>query len=328
MRPPFRPAAVLVVSLTLGGCSEMQSALMPAGSDAARIYVLTVVLTVGAALVLFAIALSLAIALGGGAKARSRLADRRSIWIGGIVFPSVVLTLLLGYGLWLMRASLSEARREPDLRIEVSGEQWWWRVAYVLPDGRRVREANEIRMPVGRDVEFILTSADVIHAFWIPALGGKMDMIPGRSNRLRLTATRVGTYRGQCAEYCGGPHALMAKDVVVMEPQDFDAWLAAPTASQPAGEVEARGSALFIAAGCGGCHAVRGTMAAGVIGPDLSRVGGRLSIAAATLPNTPANLARFIGNGQHIKPGNHMPPFSVLSPTDRDAIAAYLAGLK
>jgi cytochrome c oxidase subunit 2 len=328
MRSVLRASAILALGPVLAGCNEIQSALAPAGSDAARIHVLTLVLTAGASAVLCLVAAGLVIAIAGGEKTRALLADQRSIWIGGVVFPCVTLTLLLGYGLWLMRVSISEARTDPDMRIEVSGEQWWWRVTYVLPDGQRVREANEVRLPAGRDVEFVLTSADVIHAFWIPGLGGKMDMIPGRTNRLRLTATRAGTYRGQCAEYCGGPHALMAKDVVVMQPAAFEAWLAASPASQPAGETEARGSSLFLAAGCGGCHAVRGTPAAGTIGPDLSRIGGRLSIAAATVPNTPANLARFMADGQHVKPGNLMPSFNALPPADRNAIAAYLTGLK
>jgi cytochrome c oxidase subunit 2 len=328
MRSAGRLLSILVAGAVLAGCSEVQSALAPAGTDAARVLVLTLILTIGAAVVLFLVAAGLAIAIAGGGRARALLADHRIIWIGGIVFPSVTLSLLLGYGLWLMRTSISEARSEPHLRIEVSGEQWWWRVTYVLPNGQRLQEANEIRMPVGRDVEFVLTSADVIHAFWVPALGGKMDMVPGRSNRLRLTASRAGTYRGQCAEYCGGAHALMAKDVVVMERPAFETWLAAPAPSAPANEAEARGASLFIAAGCGACHTVRGTPATGAIGPDLTRMGGRLSIAAATLPNTPANLARFIADGQHVKPGNLMPPFNALSPAERAAIAAYLTSLK
>ena len=144
--------------------------------------------------------------------------------------------------------------------------------------------ANEIRIPAGRQVEIELSSADVIHSFWVPSLAGKVDMIPGTVNRMRLRAAQTGTYRGQCAEYCGGPHALMAFHVVVLEPDQFESWLAGqrqPAAAQRTA-LQRRGEGLFLSTGCGGCHAIRGTKAAGTIGPDLTHVGGRLSIAAAT----------------------------------------------
>src|SRR5690606_33742947 len=114
---------------------------------------------------------------------------------------------------------------EPGLRVHVEGRQWWWRISYETPGGGKVESANEIRIPLDREVEFVLTSPDVIHSFWVPSLGGKLDMIPGRVNRLRLTAERPGVYRGQCAEYCGGPHALMGLDIIAMPPNDFDNWL-------------------------------------------------------------------------------------------------------
>lgn len=327
MKDPWRSMAMAASALAFTGCAGDQSALSPAGDETSRFVILTLLLIGVTAVILGGVVALAGIALHGSDAARAALAKPATIWIGGIAFPIVVLSLLLAGGLWLMRGTVEAARREPDLRIEVTGLQWWWRVDYVLADGRRLREANEIRMPADRDVEFRLTSADVIHSFWIPSLGGKMDIIPGRTNLLRLTARQPGILRGQCAEYCGGPHALMAKDVVVMEPAAFDEWLAAAPA-EPSGETERRGRALFLAAGCGACHAVRGTPAAGLIGPDLSRIGARRSIAAATLPNTPANLAAFIADGPHIKPGNLMPPFAILSAGDRQAIAAYLSSLK
>lgn len=148
------------------------------------------------------------------------------------------------------------------VQIEVVGEQWWWRVIYRDDEGRRIESANEIRIPVGREVEFKLTSADVIHSFWVPNLGGKLDMLPGRTTTLRLSADRPGVYRGQCAEYCGGAHALMAMEVVAVPEADFTAWLAAEAtpAPPPADEIQRRGQALFAAAGCGACHAVRGQL--------------------------------------------------------------------
>jgi cytochrome c oxidase subunit II len=224
----------------------------------------------------------------------------------------------------VMRSTIAQADTKADVTIYVVGEQWWWRVAYAGPDGMPIAEANEVRLPVGRTVEMVLTSPDVIHSAWIPALAGKVDMIPGRTNRMRLVVDRPGLYRGQCAEYCGGPHALMAFDVIGLEPPDFERWLAAP----PPGPGPARGRELFLASGCGACHAVRGTPARGMVGPDLTRVGGRRTIAAGTLPTSREAMARFIRDGEHVKPGNLMPPFAIFTPEDLDAVAAYLMSLR
>jgi cytochrome c oxidase subunit 2 len=242
----------------------------------------------------------------------------------------VTLTALLTYGVWVMRADIAPAATPPQLRIEVSGELWWWRIAYIDWRGHRIAGANEIRIPVGREVEFILTSPDVIHSFWVPKLGGKLDMIPGRTNTLRLTADQPGVHRGQCAEYCGGAHARMAFEVIAMPAQEFDSWFATVDgpATEPADATARRGRDLFLAAGCGACHAVRGTPAEGRIGPDLTRVGARRFIAAASLPTTPGHLAQFIENNQHLKPGNRMPSFRIFKPDELEAIALYLAGLK
>lgn len=244
---------------------------------------------------------------------------------GGIVFPTIVLVVLLIHGLRLM-PSLRAA--DGGLSIDVSGEQWWWRVTYRPVDGEPVESANEIRLPRGERVEFVLSSPDVIHSFWIPSIGGKMDMIPGRMNHLVLEPTETGRYRGVCAEFCGTSHALMAFSVVVMEPAAFEAWLAAEAGPAAARPSAADGAALFQAYGCGGCHAIRGTEARGVIGPDLTHVGGRETIAAGILPNTPEAIARWISNPREIKPGAHMPGFGMAPERDIQAIAAYLGGLE
>jgi cytochrome c oxidase subunit 2 len=183
---------------------------------------------------------------------------------------------------------------------------------------------------VGRPVEFLLTTADVIHSFWAPSLGGKLDMIPGRENRLVLEASRAGIYRGQCAEYCGGPHALMAFDVVAHEPAEFDRWLATQVrpAAAPADDTRRRGLEVFMQSGCAACHTIRGTEAAGLIGPDLTHVGSRLSLAAATLPNNPGALSAWVAHAQAIKPGVFMPSFEILSGPELTALSAYLEGLK
>lgn len=318
---PFLP-------LALAACTDRQSVMAAQGPEAERIALLAGIVFLGAAVIMVVVMAALWLALRGTPGQRAALAGEKAIRIGGIAFPAVTLTVLLGYGLWLMRESLAD--QPPGLRIEVTGEQWWWRLGYRGEDSAAVAEANEIRIPVGVEVEFELRSADVIHSFWVPSLGGKLDMIPGRINRLRLKAERAGVYRGQCAEYCGGPHALMALEIIAVPQVEFDAWLAAGRRPAPApeGEAERRGAELFLAAGCGSCHAVRGTAAEGAIGPDLSRVGGRRFLAAATIPAGRENLARFITHGQDLKPGNLMPPFRLLAPAELDALVAYLVSLK
>jgi cytochrome c oxidase subunit 2 len=316
-------------ALALSGCSEMQSALAPAGDEASRIALLTWILFAGAAVILLIVCVALFLALKGSERSRRALRSETAIRLGGIAFPVVTLTVLLGYGVWLMRETIA-SDRPAALRIEVTGEQWWWRVAYAAGEGQAFSEANEIRLPVGREVDLVLRSADVIHSFWAPSLGGKLDMIPGRTNSLRLKAERPGIYRGQCAEYCGGPHALMALEIVAMPEAEFELWLR-KGASQPAaagGNSERRGAELFQSAGCGACHAIRGTLAVGAIGPDLSRVGARRFLAAATVPNTTENLVRLIAHGQSIKPGNLMPEFGVFSEEELRALATYLTSLK
>jgi cytochrome c oxidase subunit 2 len=263
---------------------------------------------------------------------RHPLSDRASghliLW-GGAVLPSTVLAFLLGYALWLMPSlrPWTASTRAPGLRIEVVAEQFWWRVSYFpAGGGGAVISANEIRVPVGQRVEFTLKSNDVIHSFWIPSLGGKMDMIPGRTNRLSLMATKGGVFRGPCAEYCGISHALMAFSVVAMDQEAFRQWLSAQMA--PAKAVSTGGRDAFLTNGCGACHTIKGTEAMGVVGPDLSHVGSRATLGAGILPNNAASIRRFIIEPDKIKPGVGMPAFGMLPREEIDAIAAYLARLK
>jgi cytochrome c oxidase subunit II len=232
---------------------------------------------------------------------------------GGAVVPTLVLGIVVVYGLAPIPALLAPAP-EGSLKIFVSGEQWWWRVRYE-PAGRdAVVLANEIRLPVGRPVQFLLESPDVIHSFWIPSLAGKIDMIPGRVTRLAVTPTKTGVFRGVCAEYCGTSHALMSFYVVVEEPEAFERWLvreAAP-AAPPSTPDAARGQELFLANGCGACHMIRGTPARGVVGPDLTHIGSRLSIGAGILPNNAETLMRWIARTDHVKPAVIMPAFGML----------------
>ncbi|MBI3298220.1 MAG: cytochrome c oxidase subunit II [Elusimicrobia bacterium] len=323
-----RVPAPIACAAWLSGCAGPQSALDPAGRGAERLAELFWWMAGGAAVVWLAVAALAVYAVRGGARRAGGGAQRALIVWGGAVVPTLVLGALLAYGLSILPGLLASAP-PGALRISVTGEQWWWRVRYESP-GEAVELANEIRLPAGEPVEFTLRSADVLHSFWIPSLGGKMDMFPGRETRLLLEPTRPGRLRGVCAEYCGESHALMAFDVVVLEKPEFARWLAAQRrpAAVPAGGAAARGGELFGANGCAACHTVRGTGADGVVGPDLTHAGGRLSIAAGTLPPGRAGFGRWLAKTHEVKPGALMPHFGMLPPEDLTALAAYLEALR
>lgn len=305
----------------------MQSTLAPGGPAAEGFVTLATVLAAGAAVILVLVmALLVHGALGEPRRASTEL------WVigGGILFPVIVLSALLGY------EGLTHALAGPAPpgapRIEVEGRQWWWEVRYLAPsgDGDAVVTANEIHIPTGAAVELILTTPDVIHSFWVPSLAGKVDMVPGRRNRLTLQADREGRYRGQCAEFCGVQHAQMALLVVAVPAATFQTWLAreAAPAVAPATPELARGHDAFLAHGCGGCHTIRGTAALGKLGPDLTHVGSRRTLAAGTVVNHVEALSAWVASGQQIKPGNRMPSFAHLDPDTVGAVAAYMASLR
>lgn len=219
----------------------------------------------------------------------------------------------------------------PDaLRVTVTGHQWWWAVEYPGHSADEVATtANEIHVPIGRPVVIELRSTDVIHSLWVPSLGPKRDLIPGRTNTLRLQADRPGVYRGQCAEFCGAQHAKMAFEVVAEPPARFAEWLANQRSSPPppADSVAQRGEQAFLNGSCPLCHAVAGTPAGGNIGPDLSHFASRGTIAAGTRPNTLGNLSGWIVDPQSMKPGTQMPP-NALTPADLHALTTYLESLR
>jgi cytochrome c oxidase subunit II len=313
----------LAIRIPLG---LMQSVLSPAGPAAQDIARLTSLLTIGAALILLAVMVLVAL----GAR-RDPAPVNEGLWVvgGGVVFPVVVLSALFLYSMRLSDALMSPA--DPAaLRVEVDGRQWWWEVRYPGPDGGSVVAANEVRIPTGTTVEVVVTSPDVIHSFWVPSLGGKTDMIPGRASRLTLRADRAGIYRGQCAEYCGTQHAQMALVLVAEAPEAFAAWLLAEAAPAPAPATAdaARGLEAFMAQGCGACHTIRGTEARGRLGPDLTHLASRRTLAAGSLGNDTRTIRAWLAAGSALKPGNRMPSYAHLDTATLDAITAYLATLR
>ncbi len=297
----------------------LQSVLDPHGPVAQAIADSAWLLFVGAA-VIFVLVLALAAwAIFAPPARRTWLASAGFVIAAGIVFPVLVLGSLLIYS-FLYRDAVEGA--EGSLRIDVVGHQWWWQVRYFNPAGELEFEtANEIRLPVGKPVALQLSTADVLHSFWVPNLAGKLDMVPGRVNRLRLQADRAGLFRGQCAEYCGSAHALMALYVVAQDAADFDEWRARQR--KPA----AASNAVFMAR-CAACHTVRGTSASGALAPDLTHIGSRLSLGAGLLPNTPEALARWLSSTQHLKPGSLMPTIEGLDESGWRSLLAYLEALQ
>ncbi|MFQ5679117.1 MAG: cytochrome c oxidase subunit II [Gemmatimonadota bacterium] len=334
MRPSqLRPIALLIlVVLVLQACGGVypQSALHPSSDFATRVHDLFVGIFWWAVVVFVVVEGVLLYVL---LRFRERPGDARPrpvhgntpLEIGWTLAPALILVAI---AIPTIKTIFVVDGPPPDdpLTVEVVGKQWWWEFRYPELD---LVTANEAHIPVGRPVEFRLRSADVVHSFWIPRLGGKRDLVPGRENAIWLTADSAGTYLGQCAEFCGIAHALMGMRVVAEEPAAFRTWverMRAP-AAEPVSEEARQGKELFLRSACIGCHRVAGTPAAGTVGPDLTHVGSRSTLAAGLLPNTPEELARWIQNPQQIKPGNFM---LGLGLTDEQAarIAAYLSGLK
>jgi cytochrome c oxidase subunit II len=250
--------------------------------------------------------------------------ERAWVLFGGAAVPALILAGTFALTLGVYRASMTSAPL--PLTIEVIGHQWWWEVRY--PE-QQVILANEIHLPIGRPVKILLQSSDVIHSFWVPNLAGKTDAIPGVTNATWLQADAPGTWRGTCAEYCGTQHARMALSVVAQPGTDFTRWLANERAlsTAPTDSVTREGAHAFLTSQCVYCHTVRGTPATGRVGPDLTHIGARLTLASGTLPNTRGNLAGWIANPDRIKPGTKM-PYVAMDAERLLAIVTYLESLK
>jgi cytochrome c oxidase subunit 2 len=303
--------------------------LRPAGAAAVAIADLGVVIIIGALVIFIATMALLAHVLRRGGTPQTRLSPARWIVGAGVVFPAVVLAALLAYtGTQAQRWAPMQATTETV--VAVTGKMWWWEVRYRDPSGDEIFSANEVRIPLGREVTIGLTTSDVIHSFWIPALAGKVDMVPGRVHQLRLRPLKAGVYRGPCAEYCGTQHAKMALSVIVMAPEEFDRWLEqqAKPGVAPTSALAIEGQQLFLAHRCDACHSVRGIGATSSMGPDLTHVASRLTIGAGELPVQREAFEHWVANVQRIKPGAHMPDYSHLGNDALASISAFLERLK
>ena len=252
----------------------------------------------------------------GGAAVRRDGTGPALRWIyAGLALTTLTLGVFVTATMVTMAAIRAPATT-PAVTVSITGHQWWWEARYSAAEvSRTFTTANELHIPVGEPVRIVLNSADVIHSFWVPALGGKMDLIPGQTNAMWIEADHRGVYRGICNEYCGLQHAHMAFRVFADAPEDFAAWWDRQLndAPEPQTEALARGEALFVRE-CGACHAVRGTVANGAFGPDLSHLMDRTTLASGTLPNTVGHLSAWIADPQHLKPGTTMPNPDISGP--------------
>jgi len=332
---------LLVVAPGLArAAAPAQSALDPAGIQAARIHDLWL-LTLGLCSLVFAAVLAaLLLALwraqrgtaGTPADVTSLVYPEPRMKRNVLIAVGVSATLLFGLVLadvqtdrLLGRMPLNDA-----VHIEMTAHQWWWEARYDDADPSKMfTTANELHIPVGRPVIITLRSSDVIHTFWLPSLHGKKDMIPGRTSLIRLRADRAGVYRGQCAEFCGLEHALMAFLVTADDNERYEAWADAQRreASNVLDAQQSRGRQVFMERSCVMCHTVQGIGANALFGPDLTHVASRQTLASGVLPNDRQHLAAWITQPQKLKPGTNMPA-TALSPEELESLLAFIETLK
>jgi len=332
--------ALGVTALQLAACRGVQPMLAPGGPQATSIAHLGwfILITFSAVTIVMWVLIFWVAARRRGTLAEhapyDAPSDKRWVVIGGFLIPTIILCTIFVVTLNTMKAfpmGDNEAHARPP-EIVVTGHQWWWEIEYRFGDGvaERVVDANELHLPTGQPVDIELQTRDVIHSFWIPRLHGKVDLVPGFENHIRIQVDRPGLYRGECAEYCGPQHAHMILLVDAQPPSDFQAWLARerqPSAG-PADPVAARGEHVFMANACVLCHSIRGTEAHGLVGPDLTHLASRKAIASNAFPNRRGFLAAWVTHAQSMKPNAAMPSVTAFNGDDLRALVTYLEGLK
>ena len=328
------PAALALVASGCGGKEEYPQTMYAPASDYADAILdlqnLTLYLGIGVSLVVFALLayILLRFRYHPDAPEPQQVHGNTTLEIAWTLVPALLIAVIAVPTVRTIFSTQAEASADA-LSIDVIGYQWWWAFRYPLENGDTVVTANEIHVPVGRQVELRITAADVLHSFWVPQMGGKRDLIPNRINRIVFTPSEPGLYLGQCAEFCGESHALMRMRLIAHEPEDFERWLAneARPAVEPADSAVMLGQQLVTAGTCAGCHTIQGTNAAFArLGPDLTHFARRRSLAAGVLENNAENLAAWIDNPQAIKPGALMPDLG-LSDQEIRYIVAYLQTL-
>jgi cytochrome c oxidase subunit II len=330
-RLPLR-AVLGTLVLALGGCAwDTPMSTVVAHSDFARaiLHVYSIVTWATAIIgVLVFVALFVTVvrfrARPGDTTLPRQTRGHTLLEIAWTIAPALALLVIAIPTIQVVFRTQSAATPPDALQVTVRGWQWWWEFRYPQLD---LVTANELHLPAGRRVVLKLDGPDVIHSFWIPQLGGKRDIIPGRLNQITLTPERPGEYWGQCAEFCGASHANMGMRAIVQTAADFDAWVAQQRAAPAEAEgPAAAGKAVFAASACVGCHTIKG-VSAGMLGPDLTHFGSRAMLAAGMWPNTPDNVAAWVKDPQRLKPGVKMPALG-LTDDQAQAIAAYLTSLK
>ena len=333
------PAASVLLSSC--GLNTHQSALDSAGMQANRLEDLWWMFFYITAAVYLIVMAVLLVAILRTRKVTERTApeikpdENRERRAGNVVKAAVAITVITLFALMVTsfrtgRAINSLQTAPNPLSIKITGNQWWWNITYVdAAPTNNIQTANELHLPVGRPVKLELTSTDVIHSFWLPNMHGKKDLIPNYPTTFYFEPDTIGTYTGQCAEFCGYQHAKMRFNVVVESQEDFDKWVAAQrtTPPPPSNDVLQKGQQIFLTSTCIQCHAIQGTLANGSVGPNLTHVASRTFLAAGSLPNTEANLRNWITDPQKIKPGNRM-PMNTFSDEDLNALVAYIESLK
>lgn len=323
-----RMSGLLGMIMLLTACSGSQSMLDAAGTGAREtlsvwwlmFWLGTAVFVAVLALLWFAVSRTT-----GSERNTSRNTRTRMVILGGIVMPVIIVAIVFVFSTRGLVA-IGDLRGDDSVTIDIVAHQFWWEVSY--PDEGFVT-ANEIHIPVGESVDVRLTSEDVIHSFWVPSLHGKIDVMPGHTTSITLRADEVGTFRGQCAQFCGVQHANMAFLVIAQEADEFQAWAAhqaEPAVAVPEDEAIVRGQDIYMSSMCVYCHTVRGTASSGTLGPDLTHFNSRETIGAGILENNRGNLAGWIVDPQEIKPGNHMPGIT-LTGDELDALLDYLESL-
>jgi cytochrome c oxidase subunit 2 len=329
--------AWLIIAAPVSAASAQQRMLAPAGPAAKEIaslgwFVLILSLAV-LAVMWFLIAVVLTRPRGSLREHAPADTGGGQHWIifGGFLFPALTLASMYVYSLKSMSDFPLNKGMDGAPQIRVTGHQWWWEIQYLYgPLHDHFVTADELHIPVGTTVDIDLYSADVIHSFWVPALHGKVDMIPGRPNRIRVEASRPGTFRGQCAVYCGDEHAKMILLVVAQNQADFQKWLADSRrpAVTPTTDYLMAGQQAYMSAACSLCHTIKGTLSQGTVGPDLTHIASRRMIASNWLPNNTADLAAWITHARSLKPAVLMPNVTAFDGGQLLQVVAYLQSLK